>query len=156
MKRNFRSGILSILLASTGVLAFTLVGSKSLILDAQQPSFTTGCNLADVVGTYATTVEGKDTSGTEFVGVGFSTIDAAGNLSVSQIENTGGFTAPTTLTGTVTVNQDCTFTASATNELGFVSNVTGVVVTKKGKVTEILLIGTNLGFMATVVNRRVD
>ena len=139
------------LLAAFSVLALAVIfGSVSQVLNTQFVPYaqaqTGGCNLATVAGTYATTTQGTLPAG-PFAGVFWSTLDGAGNFAGFGTVSVNGTIVNLTVTGTETVNPDCTFSSTLTDNFGNVSHGFGVI-TGKGK--EFVGISTEPG--ATVIN----
>jgi hypothetical protein len=71
------------------------------------------CSLAAVAGNYGFTINGSlilPTGPVPIAAIGRATVDAEGNASGTEARNVGGNFANETLTGTVTVEPDCTGT----------------------------------------------
>jgi len=74
------------------------------------------CSLAGAAGKWGFTLTGAvilPTGPVPIAAVGRATIDAAGNASGTEARSVGGGFAEETLTGTLTVNPDCTGTITA-------------------------------------------
>ena len=70
------------------------------------------CSLQGVAGRYGYTTTGTIPTLGAVAGVGHVTLDSAGNLSGAQTSSFNGAIVPETLSGTYTVNADCTGTAT--------------------------------------------
>jgi hypothetical protein len=70
------------------------------------------CSLSGVAGTYGYTTTGTIPTLGAVAGVGHVTLDAGGNLTGAQTVSFNGAIVPETLSGTYTVNADCTGTAT--------------------------------------------
>jgi hypothetical protein len=108
-----------------------------------------GCSAATLNGRYGLTFGGYSTNGavpapiSAFVpvaGGGLVTFDGNGNLSASETVNSGGLVVPVNVTGTYTVNSDCTgtFTTSRAH--------LNLVIVRNGR--EILAVNTDPGHVA--------
>jgi len=89
-----------------GIILFaTLVGIAPL---AQARS----CSLAGAAGRYGYTTSGTIPTLGAVAGVGQVALDTVGNLTGAQTVSFNGLVVPETLSGTYTVNADCTGTAT--------------------------------------------
>jgi hypothetical protein len=70
------------------------------------------CSLQGVAGRYGYTTTGTIPTLGAVAGVGHVTLDASGNLTGAQTVSFNGAIVPETLSGTYTVNADCTGTAT--------------------------------------------
>jgi hypothetical protein len=93
-------------IAFTGILVL-LTFSKHAIPKVQAHE-SEGCSVASLNGTYAEVLKGDVLNVGPIVAIGVSTFDGAGHFSAEQTINLNGnvFSAP--LTGTYTVNHNCT------------------------------------------------
>ena len=93
---------------------FLLFGAIFLAaLVALAPAAQAGsCSLQGVAGRYGYTITGTIPTLGAVAGVGHVTLDSAGNLSGAQTSSFNGAIVPETLSGTYTVNADCTGTAT--------------------------------------------
>lgn len=71
------------------------------------------CSRARAAGTYANSMSGT-VGGTPYAAVELLTADAAGNISGKQTSSWNGSIIPSTISGTYTVNANCTGTVSFT------------------------------------------
>jgi len=70
-----------------------------------------GCTMRDAAGQYGFTLTGvliTPTGAVPAAAVGRATVDAIGNVTGTEARNVGGGYADETLSGTLTVNPDCT------------------------------------------------
>ena len=92
---------------TTLVIAFLAVSVLSMVSTAEGQQ----CSLASAAGRYAFTLTGNILSPTGWVpaaAVGRLNIDPEGNVTGTEARNVGGGFANETVTGTVTVNPNCT------------------------------------------------
>ena len=89
-------------LAFTGIL--TLVGSSQHALANMRGE---GCSLGTVNGAYALVLKGEVLGVGPIVSVGVSTYDGKGHFSGNQTLNVNGDVVDAAVTGTYTVNRDC-------------------------------------------------
>ena len=133
------------------------------------PSLHAACTSATAVGTFGFTTTGTLIlpSGPVPVGaVGLITFDLNGNAVGSQDRSLGGAFAHETLTGTLTVNRDCTISLLAnvfdsTGTLVRTSTIDGVLVNNGKQIraifeTVVLANGVSLGSVLTVDANRVQ
>src|SRR5712692_6015315 len=66
------------------------------------------CSLSGVAGTYGYTTSGSIPTLGAIAGVGHITLDSTGNATGAQTVSFNGAIAPETLSGTYSVNADCT------------------------------------------------
>ena len=115
-----------------------------------------GCSSASLMGTFGFTSTGFRTAPTTLAGpiaqVGTQTFDGSGGTTATATFNQNGNTFKVTITGTYTVNSDCTGTFTLqvspigiTTRLSFVIDDTG---------TELLVICTDPGVVLTGTARR--
>ena len=133
------------------------------------PSLHAACTSATAAGTFGFTTTGTLIlpSGPVPVGaVGLITFDLNGNAAGSQDRSLGGAFAHETLTGTLTVNRDCTISLLAnvfdsSGTLVRTSTIDGVLVTNGKQIraifeTVVLANGVSLGSVLTVDGNRVQ
>jgi hypothetical protein len=70
------------------------------------------CSLSGVAGTYGYTTSGSIPTLGAVAGVGHITLDSSGNATGAQTVSFNGAIVPETLSGTYSVNADCTGTAT--------------------------------------------
>ena len=133
------------------------------------PSLHAACTSATAAGTFGFTTTGTLIlpSGPVPVGaVGLITFDLNGNAAGSQDRSLGGAFAHETLTGTLTVNRDCTISLLAnvfdsSGTLVRTSTIDGVLVNNGKQIrgifeTVVLANGVSLGSVLTVDANRVQ
>ena len=133
------------------------------------PSLHAACTSATAAGTFGFTTTGTLIlpSGPVPVGaVGSITVDLNGNAAGSQDRSLGGAFAHETLTGTLTVNRDCTISLLAnvfdsSGNLVRTSTIDGVLVNNGKQIraifeTVVLANGVSLGSVLTVDANRVQ
>jgi hypothetical protein len=110
MKRVGLWAVGVVLLAGTGVLT----AGAGYAGDAETASRT--CSVATLRGTYLFAIEGITVRGTEhlpFAGAGYETYDGAGRVdTVISLSDNGQISRSLRLSGTYTVNRDCTGTST--------------------------------------------
>jgi hypothetical protein len=74
-------------------------------------AYARSCKLGGVAGTYGYTTSGTIPTIGAVAAVGHITLEASGNLTGTQTASFNGAIVPETLSGTYTVNADCTGTA---------------------------------------------
>lgn len=87
--------------------------SAALVLGTAAVASASPCSNVSVAGEWGYTFTGTlilPTGTVPFAGVGRYTLDAAGNFSGTQTSSRGGVTSEDTISGTATVNADCTGT----------------------------------------------
>src|SRR5580704_107948 len=98
----------------TGILALlTFSNTKHLLLKVQAHEAREGCSVATLNGDYGTVLKGEVLNVGPIVGVGVSTFDGAGHFVSDATLNVNGNVIQGPLTGTYTVNKDCTGIADA-------------------------------------------
>jgi len=144
MKIRVAIGTLVAVAAMIG-LGATFPGSTLPKVHAQDVDLE-GCSATTLNGRYGLTFTGYSTNGAvpapitgsiTVAGVGLVTFDGNGNLSASETVNLGGLIMPVNVTGTYTVNSDCTgsFTTSRAH--------LNLVIVRNGR--EILAVNTDPG-----------
>ena len=145
---------------------FAVIG---LFLLLAGPNLHAACTNATAAGSFGFTTTGTLIlpSGPVPVGaVGLITFDLNGNAAGSQDRSLGGAFAHETITGTLTVNRDCTISLLAnvfdsSGTLVRTSTIDGVLVTNGKQFrgifeTVVLANGVNLGSVLTVDGNRVQ
>ena len=91
-----------------------VVLSAAFLANAAPPAHAKSCSLAGVAGRYGYTLSGTIVTPPvgPVVGVGHVTLEVSGNLSGAQTASFAGNIFNETLSGTYTVNPDCTGTAT--------------------------------------------
>ena len=103
------------------------------------------CNLQTIKGSYGGLVTGSG-FGILVAGAPVITFDGAGSLTGNDVVSFGGSISPSTLTGTYTVDADCTGTMTNTFDNGF-TLTSRIVIVDNGK--EILMLVTTPGGVTT-------
>src|SRR5687768_6241415 len=137
MKQNLKSIASHVLLAGLAVLLFSLLagdgstpGGTMFTRTALAAKSASACTLADSAGDYLVTSQGNAPFATQ-VSVGLITSDGAGNFSGKSTGSiNGNVYQNVTFNGTLTVNSDCTYTSTATDQFGNVSHASGVALNK--------------------------
>ena len=114
------------------------------------------CSLQGVAGSYGYTTTGTIPTLGAVAGVGHVTLDSAGNLSGAQTVSFNGAIVPETLSGTYTVNADCTGTATV-NVLhgGVLARTSNIAVVWDNNQRELRAIFLTPGTVLTVNGRRL-
>ena len=135
------------------------------------PSLHAACTSATAAGTFGFTTTGililpAPTGPVPVGAVGSITVDLNGNAAGSQDRSLGGAFAHETLTGTLTVNRDCTISLLAnvfdsSGNLVRTSTIDGVLVNNGKQIraifeTVVLANGVSLGSVLTVDANRVQ
>jgi hypothetical protein len=94
------------------ILALSIF-SKYVIPTAQAHEVNEGCSVASLNGAYGLVLKGEVFGAGPIVGVGVSTFDGKGHFLANQTINLNGNVVQAPLTGTYTVNRDCTGIADA-------------------------------------------
>jgi hypothetical protein len=82
--------------------------SKHVVPKVQAHEVSEGCSLASLKGDYGLVLKGQVLGVGPIVGVGVSTFDGKGHFVADQTINLNGNVIQEPLTGTYTVNRDCT------------------------------------------------
>jgi hypothetical protein len=149
--RNIKATVaLATLVAVAAIIALgaTFPGGTLPKVHAQEEELQ-ACSAATLNGRYGLTFSGYSTTGAvpaltsasiPVAGGGLVTFDGKGNLSASETVNLGGLIEPVDVTGTYTVNSDCTgsFTTSHAH--------LNLVIVRNGR--EILAVNTDPGHVA--------
>lgn len=112
------------------------------------------CTLAALKGIYGFSGNGWDAASPDipFSIMGESSADGAGNLKGEQVSSNAGTIVTQTLSGTYTVNSDCTGTTTTTTGKGSTNHTNFVVVNSGGT---LLQLGTDSGKVSPdLVNRQ--
>ncbi len=94
---------------------FAMFFLAGLLLSGAPAAQANSCTMASAAGKYGFTLTGLlilPTGPVPIAAVGRVTVDAAGNFSGTESRNVGGGFAEETITGTLTVNPDCTGTVT--------------------------------------------
>ena len=91
----------------TGILVL-LTFSKHVLPKVQAHEASEGCSVATLNGAYGEVLRGEVLHVGPIVAVGVSTFDGKGNFVADQTVNVNGNVVQAPLTGTYTVNKDCT------------------------------------------------
>ena len=89
-------------------LAATLISMTAAHAHAQAGIVSEGCSVASLNGAYGLVLKGEVLGAGPIVSVGVTTFDGKGNFVADQTINLNGNVFPGHLTGTYTVNRDCT------------------------------------------------
>lgn len=112
----------SVFLATVGVMIFASLFGRGVVPKVHADR---GCSVATIAGTpYGLVSAGSITGVGPFAATGLITSDRAGNLITSLTFSVNGVPGTETLTGTIIVNSDCTFTNSFSDG----STAAGVIV----------------------------
>ena len=128
------------------------------------------CTSATAAGSFGFTTTGTlilPTGPAPVAAVGLVTFDLSGNATGSQDRSVGGAFAHETLTGTLTVNRDCTISLVAnvydsSGNLARTSTIPGVLVVNNGKQIRaifesvVLPNGVNLPSVLTIEGNRIQ
>jgi hypothetical protein len=146
--RNMKTKVVLATLAAVAAmigLGATFSGGNLPKVHAQEEALE-ACSAATLNGTYVITFSGLFTRGpvpaginnfTPVAGIGLVTFDGDGNLSDLGSASVGGQIVPVNVTGTYTVNSDCTGTFATPNAH------LNLVILRKGR--EIRALNTGLG-----------
>jgi len=169
MKGIFRFTIVSILLVTlclvTGLFFATRHSGTTvwpIVQTATAQSAGQGqplnCSTRVLTGRYAYTTQGTAFNPppvTQAAAVGVVNFDGGGSLTASDITSVAGTIVPRTITGTYTVDPNCTTTLTLTVVTGFPVGVTfhfsGAIIDRG---SEIMLVGTDPGFTFTSTVKR--
>jgi hypothetical protein len=114
------------------------------------------CSLSGVAGKYGYTSSGSIPTLGAVAGVGHITLDASGNLSGAQTVSFNGAIVPETLSGTYTVNADCTGTATINvYHGGVLARTTNLSVVFDNDQRELRAIFLTAGTVLTVNGRKL-
>jgi 1-aminocyclopropane-1-carboxylate deaminase/D-cysteine desulfhydrase-like pyridoxal-dependent ACC family enzyme len=157
MKDNLRSGALYVLLAVVAAFTFLALSDGlapfkggSLVRAASAKARV--CTLADSAGTFAVYAQGTSGLGPQ-ASVGLLTSDGAGNFAGTATASVNGnIFHNVAFNGTLTVNSDCTYSSTSTDQFGNVSHNFGVVI-NQGEETH--AIRTDAGTTISVVFKRL-
>jgi len=133
-------------LATVGAMLFLTLFGRSVVPKVHADR---SCTVAAAAGTYGLVASGSIAGVGPIAVTGLLTADRIGNLVVNETSSINGTTSTATLTGTLTVNSDCSLTASFSDG----STVAGVIVDGGREVDFIETFPGALGF--TGVAKRV-
>ena len=111
----------SLFLATIGAMLFLTLFGRSVVPKVHADR---SCTVAAAAGTYGFVVSGSIAGVGPIAVTGLLTADRTGNLVANETSSINGATSTATLTGTLTVNSDCSFTASFSDD----STIAGVIV----------------------------
>jgi len=111
----------SLSLATVGAILFLILFGPSVVPKVLADK---RCTVAAAAGTYGFVASGNIAGVGPVATTGLLTADRAGNLVVNATSSINGATSTVTLTGTLTVNSDCSLTASFSDS----STIAGVIV----------------------------
>ena len=111
----------SLFLATIVAMLFLTLFGRSVVPKVHADR---SCTVAAAAGTYGFVASGSIAGVGPIAVTGLLTADRAGNLVVNSTSSINGMTTPVTLTGTLTVNSDCSITASFSDG----STIAGVIV----------------------------
>jgi hypothetical protein len=109
---NFPSAFKLSTIGFTGILVL-LSFSKHVSPTVQAHERSEGCSVATLNGAYGSVLKGEVLNVGPIVAVGVSRFDGAGNFVADQTVNLNGNVSDGPLTGTYTVNRNCTGIADA-------------------------------------------
>lgn len=141
-------------IANTFAIAAVTAVALGIAPGAKADNF--GCSNATLKGTFAYTSTGFITSPANIAGpvaeVGTQTFDGKGGTAASATLSSNGTIYPLTITGTYTVNPDCTGTFTLqVSPFGVTVNVFFAI---DNSATEFQAIETNPGFVITRIGRK--
>jgi hypothetical protein len=143
MKRAFHSMLFG---------AIFLAGLAGIAPAAQAGS----CSLQGVSGRYGYTTSGSIPTLGAVAAVGHITLEASGNLTGAQTASFNGAIVPETLSGTYTVNADCTGTATINVfHGGVLARTTNLNVVYDNNQRELRAIFLTAGTVLTVQGRKI-
>ncbi len=92
----------------TGILVLLTFSNKHALPRVQAHEASEGCSVASLHGDYGLVLRGEVLNVGPIVSTGVTTFDGAGHFVADQTVNVNGNVFPGHLTGTYTVNKDCT------------------------------------------------
>ena len=132
----------------TGILVL-LTFSKHPLPKVQAHEASEGCSVATLNGAYGLVLKGEVLSVGPIVAVGVSTFDGKGHFAADQTINLNGNVVQAPLTGTYTVNRNCTGIADAVG-----SGLHSFVIIAGGK--EMDLIDNNTSEVLTIHFTKIE
>jgi hypothetical protein len=124
------------------------VTSLLFFAEAQPASAKNVCSLRSITGSYGYTVNGTNLSSGPLAAVGLVSSDGTGNLTASETDSLNGTIVRRTITGTYTVNPDCTGTVTFTDNFNQTTHLDFVAVQDQA---ELRFIQTDSGSVTTGV-----
>ncbi len=113
------------------------------------------CKVSGVAGTYGYTTSGTIPTIGGVAAVGHISLDASGNLTGAQTASSNGAIVPETLSGTYTVNADCTGTATVNvYHSGVLARTTNIDVVFENNQRELRAIFLTAGTVLTVHGKK--
>jgi hypothetical protein len=128
---------------AAGVLLFTC---DLVSVEAKSP-----CTTRSIDGSYAYLVSGTNVGGGLVAAVGLVTTDGEGSLTANDTVSANGAIIRRTITGTYSVNGDCTGTVTFTDQFGLTTNLDFVLA--EGR-QELNFIQTDPGTVTTGIGRK--
>jgi hypothetical protein len=118
-------------------------------------AYARSCKLSGVAGTYGYTTSGTIPTIGAVAAVGHVTLDASGNLTGAQTASFNGAIVPETLSGTYTVNSDCTGSATVNvYHSGVLARTTNIDVVFENNQHELRAIFLTAGTVLTVSGKK--
>jgi len=105
---NIPSAFKLSVIGCTGILALLTFSNKRVLPGVQAHERSEGCSVATLNGAYGQVLTGQVFNVGPIVAVGVSTFDGRGHFLADQTVNLSGNLVQAHLTGTYTVNRDCT------------------------------------------------
>jgi hypothetical protein len=130
---------------------FVTLATLVLLSDAPSVAAKTGCTTKDVEGNYTYTVNGTAIGTGPIAAVGVVSTDGAGNLSGIETDAINGTIIRRTVTGTYTVNANCTGTVTFTDNFNQTTHLDIVIGDDN---SEIRFIQTDSGNVVTGFAKR--
>jgi hypothetical protein len=132
-------------------LAFLFVVSLSLSGSTPAAQASHGCDLRDVQGSYSYLVSGTNVGAGLVAAVGLVTADGAGHLTATDTVSANGLIIHRSITGSYTVNANCTGTALFSDNFGQSTHLDFVIAARG---SEFQFIQTDANTVTTGVARR--
>jgi len=127
----------------------------STLLGIGPTAYARSCKLSGVAGTYGYTTSGTIPTIGAVAAVGHVTLDASGNLTGAQTASFNGAIVPETLSGTYTVNSDCTGSATVNvYHSGVLARTTNIDVVFDNKQRELRAIFLTASTVLTVSGKK--
>jgi hypothetical protein len=101
---SFKLGVIG----CTGILALLTFSNQNVLPRVQAHERSEGCSVATLNGAYGEVLNGQVLNVGPIVAVGVSNFDGKGHFTAEQTVNLNGNVVQAPLTGTYTVNRDCT------------------------------------------------
>jgi hypothetical protein len=127
------------------------VAGLLFLTDASPAQAKPVCSLASVQGSYGYTVNGANIGGGPLAAVGLVSSDGAGILSATETDSINGTIVRRTITGTYTVNANCTGTVIFTDNFQQTTHLDFVAVQERD---ELQFIQTDSGTVTTGIAKK--